>query len=200
MTELEKAARGQLYDANFDADVLAKRRAAKRILHRFNALPPDDEAERAELIRGLLGRIGPHFVIEGPFHCDYGFNIAIGAHFYANVNLVILDGAQVTIGDNVFIAPHVGIYTAGHPLDAARRNAGLEYALPVTIGDNVWIGGGVHIMPGVTIGEGAVIAGGAVVTRDVPPLVVSGGNPARVIRAITEADGRRTDFARRQGR
>lgn len=106
-------------------------------------------------------------MIEGPFHCGYGFNIDIGEDFYANVNLVILDGAKVAIGSNVFIAPNVGIDTAGHPLDAARLNAGLEYALPVMIGNDVWIGGG------------------AVVTRDVPPEVVCAGNPAR---AITEAD------------
>src|SRR5690606_31153332 len=166
-------ARGLLYDANYDPAVLEKRKAAKHILHRLNALSPDDEVDRAELVTGLLGRIGVRFVIEGPFHCDYGFNIEIGDNFYANVNLVILDGAKVTIGNNVFIAPNVGIYTAGHPLDAERRNAGLEYALPITIGDNVWIGGGV------TIGEGAVIGGGAVVTRDVPPYVVSAGNPAK---------------------
>ncbi len=197
MGELEKAARGLLYDANYDPAVLERRKAAKRVLHRLNALSPDDEVDRAELVRGLLGRIGGSFVIEGPFHCDYGFNIEIGDNFYANVNLVILDGAKVTIGNNVFIAPNVGIYTAGHPLDAERRNAGIEYALPITIGDNVWIGGGVSIMPGVTIGAGAVIGGGAVVTRDVPPYVVSAGNPAKVIRAITQDDRARENFARR---
>lgn len=197
MEELEKAAQGLLYDANYDPAVLDMRRAAKRVLHRLNALSPDAGSEHAELIKGLLGRIGESFVIEGPFHCDYGFNIEIGDNFYANTNLTILDGAKVTIGNNVFIAPNVGIYTAGHPLDAERRNAGLEYALPITIGDSVWIGGGVSIMPGVTIGERAVIGAGAVVTRDVPPAVVVGGNPARVIRAITDEDGTRENFTRK---
>jgi len=197
MDELEKAARGLLYDANYDPTVLEKRKAAKRILHRLNALSPDENAERAELIRGLFGRIGKNFVFDGAIHCDYGFNIEIGDDFYANVHLVILDGAKVTIGNNVFIAPNVGIYTAGHPLDPERRNAGLEYALPITIGNNVWIGGGVSIMPGVTIGDGAVIGGGAVVTKDVPPNVVAAGNPVRVIREITAEDGTRESFGRR---
>jgi acetyltransferase-like isoleucine patch superfamily enzyme len=197
MDELEKAARGLLYDANYDPAVLEKRKAAKRILHRLNALSPDERQEHAELICGLLGRIGRNFVFDGAFHCDYGFNIEIGDDFYANVNLVILDGAKVTIGNNVFIAPNVGIYTAGHPLDPERRNVGLEYALPVTIGNNVWIGGGASIMPGVTIGAGAVIGGGAVVTRDIPANVVAAGNPARVIREITTEDAKRESFGRR---
>ncbi|WJH39808.1 sugar O-acetyltransferase [Aliirhizobium terrae] len=197
MDELEKAARGLLYGANHDPAVLEKRMAAKRILHKLNGLSPDEGTERAALIRSLMGRIGKNFVFDGAVYCDYGFNIEIGDNFYANVNLIILDGAKVTIGDNVFIAPNVGIYTAGHPLDAIRRNAGLEYALPITIGNNVWIGGGVSIMPGVTIGDGAVIGGGAVVTRDIPPDVVAAGNPARVIREITEEDGRRESFGRK---
>lgn len=197
MDELEKAARGLLYDANYDPAVLEKRKAAKRVLHRLNALSPDDNEERAQLIRGLMGRIGRNFVFDGALHCDYGFNIEIGDDFYANVNLVILDGAKVTIGNNVFIAPNVGIYTAGHPLDAGRRNAGLEYALPITIGNNVWIGGGVSIMPGVTIGDGVVIGSGAVVTKDIPPNVVAAGNPARVIREITAEDARREIFGRK---
>ncbi len=197
MDELEKAARGLLYDANYDPTVLEKRKAAKRVLHRLNALSPDQDVERANLIRGLMGRIGKNFVFDGAIQCDYGFNIEIGDDFYAKVNLVILDGAKVTIGNNVFIAPNVGIYTAGHPLDHQRRNAGLEYALPITIGNNVWIGGGVSIMPGVTIGDGAVIGSGAVVTRDIPKNVVAAGNPARVIREITAEDEKRQTFGRK---
>lgn len=197
MNELEKAAKGLIYDANFDETVLAARFAAKRLLHRLNALPPDAEPQRQVLLRRLLASAGERLVIEGPFHCDYGFNIRIGNNFYANVNLVILDGAEVSIGDNVFIAPNVGIYTAGHPLDPERRNAGLEYALPIRIGNDVWIGGGVSILPGVSIGDGAVIGAGAVVTKDVPPATLWAGNPARQIRPITEADARRSDFTRR---
>jgi acetyltransferase-like isoleucine patch superfamily enzyme len=197
MNELEKAALGLLYDANYDPEVLAKRQAARRMLDRLNGLSPDAETERETLLKSLLGRTGERLVIEGGFHCDYGFNIEVGENFYANVNLVILDGARVTIGDNAFLAPNVGLHTAGHPLDPERRNAGLEYALPITIGHNVWLGAGVQVMPGVTIGDGAVIGAGAIVTRDVPAMVVCAGNPARVLRPITEADRARNDFARR---
>ncbi|HEY0213520.1 MAG TPA: sugar O-acetyltransferase [Paenirhodobacter sp.] len=188
MDEWQKAAAGLLYDANNNPEMLAQRRAAKRILHEVNSLPPDAEGQKTALLRRLLGRVGDTFVIEGPFYCDYGFNIEIGENFYANVNLVILDGAKVTIGNNCFIAPNVGIYTAGHPLDAARRNQGLEYAHSVTIGDDVWIGAGVSILPGVTIGDGVVVAAGSLVRSDMPAGVICGGNPARVIREIGETD------------
>lgn len=191
MTELEKAAAGLLYDANFDPDVLEKRLVAKRILHELNGLHPDEADRRDALLRGLLGKAGEHMTFDGHFHCDYGFNIELGEDFYANVNLVILDGAKVTIGRNCFIAPNVGIYTAGHPLDAQRRNRGLEYARPVTIGDNVWIGAGVSILPGAVIGSGAVIAAGSVVRGTIPERVICGGNPARVIREIGEQDALR---------
>lgn len=191
MNEMEKAAAGRLYDANHDPDVLALRQAAKRILHEVNHLHPDETERKTALLRRLLGRAGARFVIEGPFYCDYGFNIELGDNFYANVNLVILDGAKVTIGANCFIAPNVGIYTAGHPLDAARRNAGLEYAHPVTIGDDVWIGAGVSILPGASIGTGTVVAAGAVVRGAIPAGVICAGNPARVVRAIGPEDAAR---------
>lgn len=188
MTELEKAAAGLLYDANYDPDVLEKRLVAKRILHELNGLHPDEADRRDALLRGLLGKAGERMTFDGHFHCDYGFNIELGEDFYANVNLVILDGAKVTIGRNCFIAPNVEIYTAGHPLDAQRRNRGLEYARPVTIGDDVWIGAGVSILPGAVIGSGAVIAAGSVVRGTIPERVICGGNPARVIREIGEQD------------
>ncbi|WP_042249828.1 sugar O-acetyltransferase [Paracoccus sp. PAMC 22219] len=188
MTELEKAAAGLLYDANYDPDVLEKRLDAKRILHELNGLHPDEADRWDALLRCLLGKAGERVTFDGHFHCDYGFNIELGEDFYANVNLVILDGAKVTIGRNCFIAPNVGIYTAGHPLDAQRRNRGLEYARPVTIGDDVWIGAGVSILPGAVIGSGAVIAAGSVVRGTIPERVICGGNPARVIREIGEQD------------
>lgn len=191
MDELEKAAAGLLYDANYDPAVLEKRRAAKRILHELNGLHPDATARKEALLKRLLGKTGSRIVIEGPFHCDYGFNIEVGENFYANVNLVILDCARVRIGANCFVAPNVGIYTAGHPLDAGRRNQGLEYARPVTIGDDVWIGAAVSILPGARVGSGSVVAAGAVVRDAIPAGVICAGNPARVIRAIGEEDGRR---------
>jgi len=188
MKEMEKAAAGLLYDANYDAEVLRQREEAKAVLYDYNHTHPRDSAVRQALLKSLLGKTGENFLFEPPFYCDYGFNIEVGENFYANMNLVILDGAKVTIGDNAFIAPNVGLYTAGHPLDAERRNQGLEYALPITIGNNVWIGAAVSVMPGVTIGDGCVIGAGSIVTKDLPPNVLAAGNPCRVIREITEAD------------
>lgn len=177
-----------LYDANYDDDLLKKRDEAKSKLFTLNHTSFTEKKKREDILHSLLGKHGENFTIEGPFYCDYGYNIEIGENFYANVNFTVLDGAKVQIGDNVFIAPNVGIYTAGHPLDAERRNKGLEYAHPVTIGDNVWIGAGVNILPGVTIGSNTVIGAGAVVLRDVPDNMLVAGNPARIIRKITDED------------
>ena len=147
-------------------------------------LHPSDMAARTELIRRLFGRTGKNFQIEQPFYCDYGYNIEIGENFYANVNCVILDGAAVRFGDNVFIAPDCGFYTAGHPFDVEQRNKGLEYAHPITVGNNVWIGAKVCVLPGVTIGDNCVIGAGSIVTRDIPAGSLAVGNPCRVIRQI----------------
>ena len=126
--------------------------------------------------------------IEQPFRCDYGKNIEVGNNFFANYNCVILDVAKVTIGENVMFAPNVSIYTAGHPIHPESRNSGYEYGIPVTIGNNVWVGGNVVITPGVTIGNNVVIGAGSVVTKDIPDNVIAVGNPCRVIREITEED------------
>lgn len=184
MTEKEKAAKGLLYDANYDTELLEERARAKEVLYEYNNLPPRKGDEGKQLMRSFLGSTGKEFCITQPFHCDYGYNIEVGENFYSNHNLIILDGAKVTIGDNAFIAPNVGIYTAGHPLDVKQRNMGLEYAYPVTIGHNVWIGAGVSILPGVTIGDNVVIAAGSVVTRDIPSNVLAAGNPAVVKKTI----------------
>ncbi|MFV8240467.1 sugar O-acetyltransferase [Aerococcus urinaeequi] len=189
-SEKDKMLAGKIYDANYDQELVAARVDAKELCYDFNHARPSEEAKRQGIIRQLLGKTGNQFEITGPFYCDYGFNIEIGENFYANHNLVILDGAKVTFGDDVFVAPDCGFYTAGHPLDADRRNKGLEYAKPITVGNNVWFGGGVKVMPGVTIGDGAVIGGGSVVTKDIPANMIAVGNPCKPIREITEADAR----------
>ena len=182
-TAKEQMLRGELYDAE-DPALAQERRHAKEICWQANQLPPSQADKRHALLRGLFGGTDGAFTILPDFWCDYGWNIRIGKNFYANHGLVILDAAPVTIGNNVFIAPNVGLYTAGHPLDVRRRNQYFEYAKPITIGDNVWTGGGVQVMPGVTIGACSVVAGGSVVVEDVPAGVVVAGNPARVIRTL----------------
>lgn len=181
MTEKEKALAGMLYDP---ADINDDLRNCKELCAQYNRLMPSQTTERNELLKKLLGKTGDRFLIEQNFWCDYGSNIEIGENFYANHNLVILDGAKVTFGDNVLIAPNCGFYTAGHPLDYESRNSGLEYALPITVGNNVWIGGNVCVMPGVTIGDNTVIGAGSVVTKDIPSNVVAAGNPCKIIRSI----------------
>ena len=187
-TEKEKAKAGKLYDANSDAELLAERDVCKERCYELNSLRPSQKKEREDIIRALFGRTGKSFLIEQPFNCDYGYNIEIGENFYSNVNCVILDGAKVTFGDNVFVAPNCGFYTAGHALDAGQRTRGLEYAYPITVGNNVWIGAHVCVLPGVTIGDNTIIGAGSVVTKSIPANVLAVGNPCRVVRQITEAD------------
>jgi acetyltransferase-like isoleucine patch superfamily enzyme len=191
MNEKEKSAKGLLYDANYDETLIEERQQCKDVLYAHNHLLPSKLEERQTIIRQLLGKTAKSFLIEQPFYCDYGYNIEIGENFYSNFNCTILDGAKVTFGDNVFIAPNCGFYTAGHPLDVEQRNQGLEYAYPITVGNNVWIGAQVAVMPGVTIGDNTVIGAGSVVTKDIPAGVVAAGNPCRVIREITEADSKK---------
>lgn len=188
MREKEKMGYGMLYQANDDKELLTLRTKCKDICFEFNHLRPSQTNEQQALIRKLLGKIKGNFTVTAPFWCDYGFNIEIGDSFYMNHNCVILDEAKVTFGDHVFIAPNCGFYTAGHPLDVEQRNQGLEYAYPITIGNHVWIGAGVSVLPGVTIGSDTVIGAGSVVNRDIPSGVVAVGNPCRVIRQITEKD------------
>ncbi len=184
MTEKEKMLSGQLYSA-VDPELLQELNAVKNIIHRYNALPPSAAAERLAILQHLLGGIGDDaLIINQPFYCDYGKQIRLGKRFFANFNLTVLDEAPVTIGDDCFIGPNVSIYTACHSTDPVERNSRREWAEPVVIGNNVWIGGSVTILPGVTIGNNVTVGAGAVVTRDVPDNVVVAGNPAKVIRHI----------------
>lgn len=182
MTEKEKMLAGILYDANNDKNLFKERMLCKDICFEYNNVKPSDTKTQELLIKKLLGKTKDNFSILAPFWCDYGYNIEIGENFFANHNCVILDCAKVTFGDNVFIAPDCGFYTAGHPLDYERRNQGLEYAYPITVGNNVWIGAGVRVMPGVTIGDNVVIGAGSVVTKDIPSNKIAYGNPCKVVK------------------
>ena len=175
-------ASGELYDANYDPELIEQRSRCKALCQEFNTLPYAQSARRIELLRSIIGATNGDFVIEPSFWCDYGYNITLGRNFYANHNMVILDAAPVTFGDNVFIAPNCCFTTAGHPLDVELRNKGLEYARPITVGNNVWIGAGVTVLPGVTIGDNVTIGAGSLVNRDIPAGCVAVGVPCRVIR------------------
>lgn len=186
MNEKERMLKGKLYNPYKVGDSTWEK--SREVLEQFNSMPWQMEKERMALLRGIFGHLEEDAVIMPPFYCDKGTQIYIGKHFYANTGLLVLDAADVRIGDHVFIGPRVCIYTASHPIDADIRRMELERAAGVTIGSDVWIGGSAVINPGVTIGNNVVIGSGSVVTRDVPDGVVAAGNPCRVIRKITEDD------------
>ena len=160
----------------------------RKKVYDYNKSPTWDTDGMDKRIRSILGSAGKNITVLPPFHCDYGFNIEVGDNFFANYNLTVLDVAKVTVGDNVFIAPNVSIYTAGHPIHYEARNTMYEYGISISIGSSCWIGGSVTICPGVHIGEGCVIGAGSVVTKDIPSNVIAAGNPCRVIREITDED------------
>ncbi len=184
MSEKEKMLNGELYDANYDKLLIEERTKCKTLCFQYNNISPEKTDERKKLIKKILGKTKKKFLIEQPFICDYGYNIEIGENFYSNHNLIILDCAKVTFGDNVFIAPNCGFYAAGHPLDYKTRNKGLEYAKPIKVGNNVWIGGNVVVLGGVTIGNNVVIGAGSVVTKDIPDNSLCYGVPAMKIKEL----------------
>lgn len=186
MDNVKRKNNGLAYIADDECNRLMMENRCK--IFEFNNTNPRDIKRLDELLRDILGKAGKNLAIMQPFHCDYGKNIEVGENFFANYNFTVLDVAKVAIGNNVFIAPNVAIYTAGHPVHYEMRNTFLEYGIPMTIGDNCWIGGNVVICPGVNIGEGSVIGAGSVVTKDVPKNVIAAGNPCRVIRKITDED------------
>lgn len=198
MTEREKMLSGRLYWAG-DPELCEARDRAKRLTWRYNQMDPTDWDGRTALLRELLGRLGEDSWIEPSFRCDYGTQISLGDHVFINYDCIFLDVAPITVGDHAMLAPRVCLYTASHPTDAGVRNdSGLEYGLPITIGEGAWLGGNVSVLPGVTIGANTIIAAGSVVHRDMPPNVIAGGNPCRVIRPIGEVDRIKWQGAQRQ--
>ncbi|MCY9060138.1 sugar O-acetyltransferase [Bacillus inaquosorum] len=156
---------------------------AHKLVREFNYAEPEEFEKKEEIIRHLFGTTGASPNVEHNFHCDFGYNIHVGDHFYAGYNCTILDVAEVWIGDNCMIGPDVGLYTAGHSIEPKDRHKS-GYGIPIIIGDNVWIGGSCVILAGVTIGDNSVIAAGSVVTKDVPPNSVVAGNPGKVLKHI----------------
>ena len=179
--------RGELYVFD-DRELAANHARAQGILERYNATRHDERDERDHMLRELLGSVGEGVVVQPAFRCDYGVRITIGAGTFVNYDCVMLDAAPITIGAACQLAPNVQILTATHPIDPEPRRLGWEYAEPITIGDNVWLGAGAIVCPGVSIGSDTVVGAGAVLTRDLPSGVVAFGNPAKVHRSIGERD------------
>lgn len=186
MSQEERMLAGRLYIMKDELPAAQKR--ARRLVRAFNATTEEQTERREALLGELFGSWGKGGYVEPPFRCDYGSHIHIGEGFYANYDCIIIDVCPVHIGNNVFFGPRVGVYTAGHPIDAEVRNRLLEFGAPITIGDNVWVGGNALITPGVTIGDNTVIGAGSVVTKDIPANVIAVGNPCRVVRPITDKD------------
>lgn len=182
-TEKEKMCAGEMYDPA-DPQLTQDRTDARLLIKALNESREDQPDERRRLLRSLIPQGGADLAIQPPFYCDYGSNITTGARVFMNFNCIILDVMEVRIGSRTMFGPNVQIYTATHPLDPVERSSGREFAKPVTIGEDVWIGGSAVICPGVTIGDRAVIGAGSVVTKDIPADVFAAGNPCRVIRSI----------------
>jgi maltose O-acetyltransferase len=181
-TEIQKMLAGELYDP-LDPQLCAERQRARDLCQALNATREDQQEERTRIVASLLGKETGAW-IQPPFFCDYGWNIFLGEKVFFNFNCVVLDVMPVRVGSNVLFGPSVQIYTATHPIDAAERRLWLEAARPITIGSDVWIGGGAIICPGVTIGDRTVIGAGSVVTKDIPSDVVAAGNPCRILRSL----------------
>ena len=188
MKEQQKAENGYLYNPNGDEELIIKRLRCVDLCYEFNNCKPSDIQKQKSLLKQIFGSIKDDAVITAPFHCDYGFNITAGKNFYTNYNVTILDCAKVTFGENVFIAPNCVFSTAGHAIDPKQRACGLEIALPIIVGNNVWIGANVTVLPSIKIGDNSIIGAGSVVTKDIPSNVIAVGNPCKVLREITSAD------------
>lgn len=185
MTEKEKMLAGEVYSA-IDPELIRELGETRERIHDYNNLRPSETSEMRAILKALLGHVADdEFIINQPFRCDYGRQISLGKRFFANFNFTVLDEARVTIGDDCFIGPNVSIYTACHSTDPTERNTRQEWAEPVTIGNNVWIGGSVTILPGVTIGDNVTVGAGSVVVSDIPSNSVAVGNPCKVVKTLT---------------
>jgi maltose O-acetyltransferase len=182
-TNKEKMLAGELYQS-FDQILSNERQKAQKLLYQLNNLEPYNFEEKSEILNLIIKELGKNIFIELPFRCDYGYNISIGKNFFANYNCTFLDSAQIKIGDHVLFGPNVSLYTSGHPVDVEKRNKLFQFAKPITIENNVWIGGSTVVNPGVTIGENSVIGAGSVVTKSIPANVVAAGNPCKIIRKV----------------
>lgn len=187
MTEYEKMRRGELYDANFDPQLLKARLHAEDLCYDYNNLRPSDPARQA-VLKKLIGQVPEGLTLLSPVYFDYGPLTKIGKNVFVNHGCYFMDGGGITVGDNTFIGPFCGFYTATHPSDYPRRNQGLEWAKPIVIGENCWFGANCSVMPGVTIGNGCVIAAGSVVTTDLPDNSMAAGVPAAVKKRIDQGE------------
>lgn len=182
--EKKKMLNLECYNASLDLPLFFERMRCKNLCHEYNNLRPSNLKDRNKIIAKLFAKVGNIYMIEQPFMCDYGYNIEIGEEFCSNHNLTILDTAKVVFGDNVMVGPNCGFYATTHPLDNKTRQDGIQYPKPIVIKNNVWICGGVQVLGGVTIGENSVICAGSVVNKNIPPNVLAGGNPCKVIKEL----------------
>lgn len=187
LSEKERMLAGRLYRAQGEELKMIRQRG-QNLVHLFNNTTEEEKTYRTQLLTDLFGKVSGAIYMQPTLRVDYGQNVSIGENFYANFDCVLIDVATITIGDNVMFGPRVCLYTAGHPIDPTVRNSELEFGTPITIGNNVWIGGSAVINPGVTIGDNVVIGSGSVVTKDIPANTIAVGNPCRVIKDITQED------------
>ena len=184
-TEKEKMIAGEMYDP-LDKQLIEDRLQARKLIKMLNGINEDETENMMQILKKLIPNAGTGLWLQPPFYCDYGYNLLVGEKVFFNFNCVVLDVTTVIIGSRTMFGPNVQIYTATHPIQSGERASGLEYAKPITIGEDVWVGGSAVICPGVTIGDRSVIGAGSVITKDIPADVFAAGNPCKVIRQITE--------------